>query len=179
MNIKIALLRGINVGGKRKIRMADLKKLCESLGLEKVTTYIQSGNILFHSTKTNSSLEELLETSIAQKFGFDVPVIVRSSEELKASIEFNPFNKDNTDSNHLHLTFLKERPTEEAQNVIEAYDASTDTCKVHQKEIFIYCAGKYHQSKLSNTFFEKKLQVGATTRNWKTVLKLLALSQEK
>jgi len=112
------------------------------------------------------------------QFGCDVPVIIRSSQALEASIESNPFNKDNTDSNHLHLTFLKERPTAEAQSLIEAYDASPDACRVIQKEIFIYCAGKFHQSELTNTFFEKKLHVGATTRNWKTVLKLQALSHE-
>jgi len=82
MNKKIAILRGINVGGKRKILMADLKALCKKLELEQIETYIQSGNLLFNSQLKNSELEDLLEDAIQEKFGFEVPVIVRDSEEL-------------------------------------------------------------------------------------------------
>lgn len=176
MEKKIAILRGINVGGKRRILMADLKILCEELGLKNVKTYIQSGNLIFDSDKTNSMIEFELEKKIVEKFGFDVPVIVRDSEELQVSINKNPF-VDFCDINQLHLTFLKEKPTEENKEKISTYNYEPDKFKIDNKDVFIFCSGKYHQTKLSNIFFEKKLKVGATTRNWKTILKLSELSK--
>ena len=91
MNKKIAILRGINVGGKRKILMKDLKLLCEKLGFDQIETYIQSGNILFNSDKDNSELEKVLYEAIKDKYGFQVPVIVRNSKELKVQVTKNPF----------------------------------------------------------------------------------------
>lgn len=113
MNKKIAILRGINVGGKRKILMADLKALCEQLGLENVKTYIQSGNLIFTSGLINSEIENILEKAISDKFGFDVPVAVRDSKDLRASIDRNPYFYNDADIDRLHLTFLKEKPTKE------------------------------------------------------------------
>jgi uncharacterized protein (DUF1697 family) len=177
MNRKIAILRGINVGGKRKILMDDLKALCEKLGLENVRTYIQSGNLIFTSETINSELENNLEKAITDKFGFDVPVIVRSSEELQTSIDKNPFFDGDADIDRLHLTFLKEKPTKENEEKTLTYNYAPDKFKIDGRNVFIFCTGKYHKSKLTNAFFEKKLNTGATTRNWKTVLKLYDLSK--
>lgn len=177
MNTKIAILRGINVGGKRKILMADLKALCEELGLEQIKTYIQSGNVIFNSKKENTELEDLLENAIAEKFGFIVPVIVRNSSEFETSISKNPFFKKNADINRLHLTFLKEKPKNEYLEKVLSYHSDPDKFKIDEKEVFIFCEGKYHKTKLNNNFFEKKLKVGVTTRNWKTILKLIELSK--
>ena len=179
MNRKIAILRGINVGGKRKILMADLKALCEKLGIEQIQTYIQSGNLIFNSEKENHELQAMLESSILEKFGFEVPVIVRDSKELQNSINSNPFYHRNADINKLHLTFLKEKPAKEDLEKIASFNYEPDKFKLEENDVFIFCEGKYHQTKLSNNFFEKKLKVGATTRNWKTVLKLLELSKNK
>lgn len=177
MNRKIGILRGINVGGKRKILMADLKSLCEELGLKNVKTYIQSGNLIFNSDKPNSELENKLEKAITEKFGFDVPVIVRTEKELESSISKNPFIAKDADIYQLHLTFLKEKPNEEDIERILTFNYEPDKFKIAEKDIFIFCAGKYHESKLTNNFFEKQLEVGATTRNWKTVMKLSELSK--
>jgi uncharacterized protein (DUF1697 family) len=177
MENKIGILRGINVGGKRKILMADLKSLCEKLGLNNVATYIQSGNLIFASGKQNSELESILEKGIKETFGFDVPVIVRSSKELDASIKNNPFYDENADINSLHLTFLKEKPTKENQEKALAFNCEPDKFKIEDKYVYILCKGKYHKTKLTNNFFEKKLNTGATTRNWKTVLKLSDLGK--
>ncbi|WP_423817918.1 DUF1697 domain-containing protein [Salinimicrobium sp. TIG7-5_MAKvit] len=179
MNRKIAILRGINVGGKRKILMTDLKALCEQLGLEQIETYIQSGNLLFNSQLKNSKLEDLLEDAIQEKFEFEVPVIVRDSEELQTSIRKNPFYDKNTDINQLHLTFLKEKPSKENLEKTQSFNYDPDKFKIAEKEVFIFCEGKYHQTKLNNNFFEKKLKIGATTRNWKTILKLHELSKKQ
>ena len=157
--------------------MADLKALCEKLGLENVKTYIQSGNLIFTSDKINSELEKNLEKAITDKFGFDVPVIVRSSEELQTSIDKNPFFDGDADIDRLHLTFLKEKPSKENEETTLTYNYEPDKFKIDGRDVFIFCTGNYHQSKLTNDFFEKKLNTGATTRNWKTVLKLNELSK--
>ncbi len=179
MSIKIAILRGINVGGKRKILMNDLKSLCEIVGLQNVKTYIQSGNLIFKSNKQNAKIEIDLEKGIAEKFGFDVPVIVRSKKELETVINTNPFLGENADSKQLHVTFLKEKPNHENIQHTLTYNCEPDKFKMGEKEVFIMCTGKYHASKLTNGFFEKKLNTGATTRNWKTVLKLYELSKNE
>ncbi len=178
MNKKIAILRGINVGGKRIILMADLKALFEELRFTDVQTYIQSGNVIFNSKEESTDIElsDKIEASILKRYGFDVPVIIRTVNELKEIVLANPFYQDKEFGiDGLYVTFLKNLPTAESIINIEAYDYSPDRFIIKEKEIFIFCAGKYHQSKLTNNFFENKLKVPATTRNWKTVLKLLEL----
>lgn len=180
MNKYIVLLRGINVGGKRKILMKDLKLLFERMGFSEITTYIQSGNVLFCSDKEqeNFVLEKELQEAILAAFGFEVPVIVRTSEELDKAISQNPFFREgNMEIERLHLTFLKEVPGPENLLKTAQYDYSPDKFVMDNNHAFIYCAGKYHQSKLTNKFFESKLETAATTRNWKTVLKLQELSK--
>jgi uncharacterized protein (DUF1697 family) len=180
MEKKIAILRGINVGGKRKILMADLKSLFEGLGFKEVLTYIQSGNVIFTTENETGSIEtaDLIEKSIKNEFGFDVPVIVRSAGELENTLKNNPFyNGSTTDISKLHVTFLSSIPAKEYLAKIQAIDCSPDKFTVVEKDVFIYCEGKYHQSKLTNNFFESKLKTASTTRNFKTVEKLCTLSQ--
>lgn len=176
MGRKIAILRGINVGGKRNVLMAELKFICEKLGWTNVQTYIQSGNLIFNSDKPCSELENDLEKMMTDKFEFYVPVIVRTAKELEVCIEKNPFLNNST-IEQLYLTFLKETPTSESVKIIKNYKCNPDQFKIEDKDVFVFCAGKYHQSKLTNNFFEKKLSTEATTRNWKTVVKLIELSK--
>ncbi|EPR67758.1 DUF1697 domain-containing protein [Cyclobacterium qasimii] len=180
MEKKVAILRGINVGGKRKILMADLKSLFEDLGYKEVLTYIQSGNVIFTSENKTTEIEmaDLIEQSIKSEFGFDVPVIVRTAQELNNTFKNNPYyGQADTDISKLHITFLNKEPEKENLEKIQALDFNPDKFAVEGKDIFIYCDGKYHQSKLTNNFFEGKLQTRATTRNLKTVAKLCELSQ--
>ncbi len=181
MNKKIAILRGINVGGRRKILMADLRAMLEAMNFSNVKTYIQSGNVIFDAEgKTdNITLAKNIAKAITEKFGFDVPVIVRTTKEWAQSVKQNPFYKDGVDISHLHLTFLSEAPKEEEKQNAESYNYEPDKFVIQGKDVFIYCEGKYHKSKLTNNFFEKKLKVNATTRNWKTVLKLLELCHKE
>ena len=155
--------------------MADLKSMCEKLELKNVKTYIQSGNLIFNSDRQNSDLENELEKAILENFGFKVPVIVRTEKELETSIKNNPFFDKDVDINQLHLTFLKEKPSQDDVDKILTYNYEPDDFKIKDKDTFIFCSGKYHQSRLTNSFFEKQLMVGATTRNWKTVMKLSEL----
>lgn len=176
MTKKLAILRGINVGGKRKILMADLKEMMEKIGLGECKTYIQSGNVFFQSNEGNKQLENQIEKCINTRFGFEAPVIVKDIHELKETINNNPFYKQKEEITKLHLTFLKDKAEEEKIKEITASYNGADQFKIDGKNVFIFCEGKYHESKLTNNFFEKKLKVGATTRNWKTVLKLMELS---
>jgi len=175
----ISILRGINVGGNRKILMADLKSLFEKLGFSNVQTFIQSGNIIFESIKkeSNTDLERNIQKAISETFSFDVPVIVRTSEEMAESIANNPFWKEkDADIERLHLTFLKELPSVEKLEKIKDLQFLPDRFQIIGQEAFIFCSAGYSDSKLTNQFFESKLGVSATTRNWKTVMKLYALS---
>jgi uncharacterized protein (DUF1697 family) len=172
----IAILRGINVGGKRKIIMAELRALLESIHLKNVNTYIQSGNIVFEHNKTaNSELEELISNTIKTKYGFDVPCIVRTAAEWQRAIDENPFANDH-EVDQLHLTFLKELPANEKIEAIADHDFSPDSFQVINQNVYLLVLGKYHKTKLSNQFFESKLKVEATTRNWKTVMKLMEMA---
>ncbi|RYM34902.1 DUF1697 domain-containing protein [Brumimicrobium glaciale] len=177
MEKKIAILRGINVGGNRKILMNDLKSMFHDLGIPDAITYIQSGNVIFESSLDPIELSDLIESAILEKFGFVVPVIIRKAKELEKSIKSNPFYDSEADVNNLHLTFLKQKPLKSDLDLIQSIDYTPDLFVVKDMNVFIYCEGKYHESKLTNNFFEKKLKVGATTRNWKTVLKLMELSE--
>lgn len=180
MSRKIAILRGINVGGNRKILMNDLKSMFENMNFSNIKTYIQSGNVLFETYEESDNLElsQRIEKAINNQFGFDIPVILRTSKELQKAISHNPFYDDEIDVNHLHLTFLSGNPTNDNKVQAESYHYEPDRFVIDNSNVFIYCEGKYHESKLTNSFFESKLKVRATTRNWKTVLKLYELSKE-
>ncbi len=176
----IALLRGINVGGKRKILMADLKDMFHKMNFSGISTYIQSGNVLFDSAsaETNTALADRISDRIFENFGFKVPVIIRTREAWESAMEMNPFLKNkNIDADRLHLTLLSDFPTKEKLENIITYDYAPDKFEIIGNHVFICCSGKYSDSKLSNTFFENKLNVSATTRNWKTVVVLSGLAK--
>ncbi len=171
----ISILRGINVGTGRKVPMADLKKLCESLGLMQVQSYIQSGNLVFELALPEpiSKLENRLQKVFTENFGFDIPVLVRTADEWADSITKNPFLKEeNVDIDRLHLTCLKELPSPELLEKIKTFQYLPDRYEIIGRDVFIYCAAGYGTSKLVNSFFESKLKTQGTTRNWKTVMKL-------
>ena len=179
MNTKLALLRGINVGGKRKILMNDLKQLFADLGYEDVQTYIQSGNVIFtgDTEMDTTQEEEALSFAIQKAFGYDVPVIIRTAHEIDQLVEANPFLKEGHSIENLHLCFLGENPENQLFENLETIDAKGDLFTAHKNNLFIYCRSKYHESKLSNQTIEKKLQTKATTRNWKTILKLQGMME--
>lgn len=179
MKTYVAILRGINVSGKNKILMADLKILFEKLSLQNVQTYIQSGNVIFNSVEkiTDSEIAKRIEKAIDETWNFKVPVIVFTADELKTAIENNPFvSENNIDKDKLHVTFLSEKPASEELRKIEGFDFSPDRFIIKAKQVYLYIPGSYGETKLSNKFFENRLKVTATTRNWKTVNKLLEIA---
>ena|SRR6266404_3246200 len=175
----IAMLRGINVSGHKMIKMETLRSSFGALKLSNVQTYVQSGNVIFGSRDGSvAALCEKIEQRILRDFGFSVPVFVRTAKELAQIIKDNPFLKETAiDHSKLHVTFLSDAAPKMALEALQPLAAQSEQFHVIGREIYLYCPNGYGRTKLSNTAIEKKLSVGATTRNWKTVNTLLALAK--
>ncbi|ODS84971.1 MAG: hypothetical protein ABS46_02385 [Cytophagaceae bacterium SCN 52-12] len=169
METYISILRGVNVGGQAQIKMEALKKSYEKLYLSNVATYIQSGNVIFDAGETDTRIiENRICSQIEADFGVKVPVIVLTWGSLKKIIEENPFTKDpGKDLTFLHVTFLAETPKQYDKESIEDKKQGDEEIRFSEKAIYLYCPHGYGRTKLNNNFLEKKLKVGATTRNWK------------
>lgn len=176
----ITLLRGINVGGHHKIQMADLKSWLLELGFEDIITYIQSGNIIFQSTETDTStLSQSIHQIIKEKKGYQIPVLTLTKQEFEQSISNFPW-KDNLekDPQFFHLTFLDSNPKNSDIEQMSAKSFLPDEFIIKDKTVYLYCPTSYGKTKLNNTFLEKQLKVSATTRNWKTVNELFNISKK-
>ncbi len=180
MKIYISILRGINVGGHKSIKMDVLKKLYSDLLLENIQTYIQSGNVVFQSYNTKSEdLAALISNKIQKEFGFTVPVIVLDKNEFKDIIENNPFVYDEAkDITKLCITFLASKPKQFDLEAIKLKQTQKEEFQITEKAIYMYCPNGFATTKLTITFFEKQLNVIATTRNLKTSNKLLSIAEE-
>ena len=179
MKTYIAILRGINVSGQKLIKMTDLKRMFESLNLEEVKTYIQSGNIAFKTKEeSEEDLQKKIHGAIQKTFNFDVPVTVLDETELKKTQQNNPFIKEGKeDESQLYVTFLSQEPEKGVvEKLKETAQFLPDEWILSGRSVYIFCPGGYGKTKLNNNFFEKKLKVTATTRNWKTVNELVAMA---
>jgi len=178
MNTYIALLRGINVSGHKIIKMAELKKMFENTGFQNVKTYIQSGNVVFQTNKSDiSELEKLLRNAIEDTFGFDVHIKILIPEEIKAALEENPFMKDNSlDVKQHYFVFLDQIPSEENWNNLKNMELKGEQMALSDKVLFVYYANGAGKSKLTTNIIESKLKVAATARNLNTTRKLLEMA---
>lgn len=151
--------------------MADLKDAYEALNLTNVHTYVQSGNVVFNCTmRSASKIAALLEQQIESCFGYDVTVTVRTPSDFERIIKSNPFSvQARNDPAKVHVTFLASRPFSGMVKSVEDADTGGDNFSVGQQEVFLHCPNGYGKTKLNNAFFERKLKIPATTRNWKTV----------
>jgi uncharacterized protein (DUF1697 family) len=171
------MLRGINVGGKNKIKMPELQALFERLGHAGVTTYIQSGNVVFTTaSKSAPALASAIVGRIATDFGLDVGVVLRTKAELGKVIAANPFVTPRADLAKLHVTFLGDAPDRALVRALDGHTSPPDEFAVAGREVFLQCPGGYGNTKLNNSFWERKLKTPATTRNWNTVTKLFELA---
>jgi uncharacterized protein (DUF1697 family) len=174
----VALLRGINLGGHKIVKMDRLRKTFEELGFEDVKTYIQSGNVVFKaSAQTPENLAKRIEEKVLRQFGFPVPVVVKTSDEIGEIIGNNPLVKEKgIDLSKLHVTFLSCAPEKIALTTLEAFAAGPDQFRCSGAAIYLHCPNGYHATKLGNNVLGKMLKVGTTTRNWKTVNQLYEMS---
>jgi uncharacterized protein (DUF1697 family) len=170
----VSLFRGINVGGNKSVRMDALKELHESLGLRRVETYIQSGNVVFTSEGTiPAQLSRQIEEAFEHKFGFLSNVMVRTADEFNVIIENNPFkDQPMKETKWIVAMFLASSPISTALEDIQKTYSGPEEIHIIGQEVYIYYPEGIGRSKLTNTFLEKKLKTLGTARNWNTVLRL-------
>jgi uncharacterized protein (DUF1697 family) len=171
MPVYVAMLRGINVGAHKRVKMDDLRKSFAAMGFEQVKTYIQSGNVVFKAGKASSTtLGTKIEARIVSDFGFSASVIVRTGTELGAVIAANPFLKlRGVDHEKLHVTFLSDIPAAPALKKLAELTVAPDQSRCVGREIFLHLPNGFSGSSLWKVPWEKELAVVTTTRNWKTV----------
>jgi uncharacterized protein (DUF1697 family) len=177
VNTFVALLRGINVGGRTMVSMPELRSLFESLGHADVSTYVQSGNVVFRSsTGDGKALAAELEERIRSAFDVSPAVLLRTPEELAEVAAANPFLERESDFLKLHVVFLSAAPAADAVEELDPNRSPPDEFSVLGREIYLHLPNGAGRSKLTIDYFEKRLGVRATARNWKTVTKLLELT---
>jgi uncharacterized protein (DUF1697 family) len=169
----ISILRGINVGGHKKIKMVDLKNLYESIGFTNVRTYIQSGNIVFEYKETDVEiLQQLIFNKIKSHYGFEVPNLILNSKDIELALKNNPY----TNIEKVFFIFLSATPEQLNIDELYKYEYDGEYYSLKGKVIYYYCTGEYSKAKMGNNFFEKKLKVSATSRNLNTTQKLLEMT---
>ena len=180
MPIYISMLRGINVGAHKRMKMDRLRTSFEALGFEQVKTYIQSGNVIFKTTKLSPALlSERIEKRIFTDFGFPVSVVSRTADEMAKAIEDNPLlKKRGIDQDKLHIMFLSDSPAEAALIKLAALTAAPDQSCCLGKELYLYLPNGTAESSLMKSQLDRVLSVVTTTRNWRTVNALHKMCQE-
>jgi len=176
MKTYIALLRGINVSGQKKILMADLRELLEKSGLNEVQTYIQSGNVVFQSTLSASECEHTIFQAIKNAYGWEVPVLVRTSEALSAILNNCPFAEGRKEKSYFII--LHSEPEKGVIEETQKLSIPEEDFQITEACVFIHYAIGAGKAKYGTNWFEKKLNVKATARNFNTMIKLLQLSSK-
>ncbi|MFD7504901.1 DUF1697 domain-containing protein [Streptomyces sp. NPDC059850] len=178
MTSQIALLRGINVGGNKKFPMARQRALMAELGFEDVTVHLQTGNIVFADPGTPPDrTARTLEDAFSADLGFSVPVMVRTRDELAATVDANPYPAAVAEPKTLHVVFLSDVPTDtSALDALNAAAYAPHEFRLIGREIYLHVPGGLGRSKLAAKLGNPRLGVTATARNWNTVTKLLALA---
>ena len=173
----MALLRGINVGGKNLLPMKDLACLFADAGCADVRTYIQSGNVLFRVNPAKAGgLPGQIAKGIADRFGYRTPVLLRTVEELGATIRNNPFLAAGAPESWLHVLFLASQPDALRVAALDPDRSPPDAYAVRGREIYLQCPNGAGNSKLTNAWFDSKLATISTGRNWRTAIKLFELA---
>lgn len=172
----VGLLRGVNVGGKNKLPMAELRKALSFLPFDNLVTYIQSGNIVFDSDFSSTECSTLISNTISQNFNLNIPVVVFEQTNIIEILVSNPFKKlCEVEKKFMSFGFLDEYPSKENCELMESFSNEKEFIKITENIIFFYCTIGFGKTKLTNHFMEKKLKVSSTMRNYNTTLKLSTL----
>jgi len=174
MNTYLALLRGINVGGHKKILMTDLKSVFGKLGFKNVQTYIQSGNVIFQSNFSSQECELKIFEAILEECGWEVPVLVKTPSEIKSILDDCPFPQEKKEKSYFVL--LQSVPSSSTISEIEKVSYPNEEFIITNSCVYLYSELGAAKAKLSTNFFERKLKVKATARNYNTMVKLLSLA---
>ena len=182
MQTYISFLRGINMAGHNTIKMTDLADLYRKLGFKDAKTYIQSGNVIFSGDEGSNEYELVLkiEKAISEKFNNIVPVMIRTNWELADLFSTNPFLEEpDFNPSKMAVIFLHEEPSDNQLQKVVDVDYPPDKFKIIGREIFIFCPNGFGRTKIYTNFFEKKMGVFGTGRNWKTITTLFSMSEKK
>jgi uncharacterized protein (DUF1697 family) len=174
MTAHVALLRGINVGGHRKVPMAQLREVLGAAGFEDVATYVQSGNVVFKAPRATA---KAIEHRLEEVFGLKLAVVLRTRAELASVASHNPFRKSEANPKFLHVVFLDRKPAARAVERIDPDRSPGDRFSLHGRELFLDYANGAGRTKLTLDYLERRLGVRGTARNWNTVLKLVELTR--
>jgi uncharacterized protein (DUF1697 family) len=179
MTVQLAFLRGINVGGRKMVGMADLRDLLTELGFRDVRSLLQSGNLIFDSgARPAKSLEALLEEKTEQRLGVRADFFVRTAEELDAAIAHNPFpDEAKRDPAHLLILFLRDAPSPSAIKAMQGAIKGPELVRARGREAYLVYPEGIGRSKLTAAVLDKHVGTG-TGRNWNTILKLAALAKQ-
>jgi uncharacterized protein (DUF1697 family) len=175
--VYIALLRAVNVGGRNSVAMAELRALCDDLGLSGARTILQSGNVVFRSALARAKIVPLLEAEIAQRFGVKADVVLRSAREWTALVEANPFPREAIDDPaHLHVMCCVQAPSAAAVSALAAAIVGRETVQAVGRDLYLVYPDGAGNSRLTNAMIERYLTTRGTARNWNTVRKLAELA---
>jgi uncharacterized protein (DUF1697 family) len=171
MPVYIGLLRGINIGPHKRMKMEKLRSSCEALGFRRVQTYIQSGNLVFQTSGfSDSAVRKKLEDRILSDFGFSSTVILRTREEVGQIIQGNPLeNEPGVDASKLHVVFLSATPLPANLKQLESLTLAPDKVRHRGKEIYFFFPNGVSGSSIWKYSLDRVLTVAGTMRNWKTV----------
>lgn len=171
MKTYISLLRGINVSGQKLIKMAELRKMYESLGFGDVRSYIQSGNVIFTAPQEDEeTIIGRISAAILETFGHEVSILVRTVDELKQVIGANPFPQEaEGDPKKVHVVFLEKEPEEEMVKELDDVKSEREGVACIGRELYLSLPDGAARTKLTNAVFERKLKMATTARNWRTV----------
>ena len=172
----LALLRGINVGGKNILPMKALAAMFTESGCIDVRTYIQSGNVIFDAVL---NIVESITAEIEKRFGMRIPVMLRSAEQMSVIAHNNPFMQVGTDENLLYVLFLADAPHPGNVKKLDPDRSPPDAFRVHNREVYLHLPNGAGRTKLTNSYFDAKLATTSTGRNWRTVLALAQLLDER
>jgi uncharacterized protein (DUF1697 family) len=176
----IALLRGVNMGGHKKIAMSDLRDVVAELGLANPRTLLQSGNLVFASTKSAAALEALLEKELAKRLDLTTTVFVRTAPEWAKIVRSNPFTEEaKRDPSHLALFLLKDKPAAKAVAALRDCIVGREVFEARGREMYAFFPDGFGKTKFTTALIDRKLATVVTARNWNTVLKLAAASALK
>jgi len=174
MKTYIALLRSINVGGKNKVPMAELRAVLTRSGFNNVRTYIQSGNVILETSKPLNEVKELIKTVIKTHFGFEITVLVKTNNELQLIYDRCPFVQNEKEKSYFMM--LDTIPNQELIDEVKKLSYEDEAFHIIENCIYFYSKNGYGRTKFNSNFFESKLKVSASARNYNTMMKLLSLS---
>ena len=175
MSIHVAMLRGINLGAKRRVSMAELRVLLSEAGYDDVRTYVQSGNVVLSAASAAATVQSELAELISGRFGFDVPVVVRSRAQLAKVVAEDPFGEVVTEPKLYQVSFLDQALPAASERRLQDLGTETERIAVRDRHIYTWHPDGIARSKLASALAGSKLGVTATARNWRTVLALLEM----